>query len=81
MIATPRESDDEDGGNEDGGVAARRKRYEPVSERRLKAVLRPGEMVDEDADWRPAEPLHVREANARAERRARRAAARDGASA
>ena len=38
-----------------------------------------GEMVDEGADWRPAESLHVREANARAERRARRAAARDGA--
>jgi len=37
------------------------------------------EMVDEDADWRPAEPPHMREANARAERRARRAAARDGA--
>lgn len=36
-----------------------------------------GEMVDEEADWRPAEPPHVREANARAERRARRAAARD----
>ena len=32
-----------------------------------------GEMVDEEADWRPAEPLHVREAHARAERRARRA--------
>ena len=37
------------------------------------------EMVEEEADWRPAEPLRVREANARAERRARRAAARDGA--
>ena len=37
------------------------------------------EMLDEEADWRPAEPPHVREANARAERRARRAAARDGA--
>ena len=41
-----------------------------------------GEMVDEEADWRgqrAAEPLHVREAHARAERRARRAAARNGA--
>ena len=36
------------------------------------------EMVDEEADWRPAEPPQVREANAHAERRARRAAARDG---
>ena len=35
------------------------------------------EVVEETADWGPAEPLHVREANARAERRARRAAARD----
>ena len=37
------------------------------------------EMVDEDADWRPSEPPHVCEANARAERWARRVAARDGA--
>ena len=36
-------------------------------------------MVEEEADWRPAEPPHVREANARAERRARRAAARESA--
>ena len=36
-----------------------------------------GEMVDEEADVWPAEPPHVCEANARAQRRARRAAARD----
>ena len=36
------------------------------------------EMVEEEADWRPAEPPHVREAKARDERRARRAAACDG---
>ena len=35
------ETDEEDGGNEDGGTAARRQRREPVTERRLKAVLRP----------------------------------------